>query len=211
MRERPIIFSPEMIRAILAGRKTQTRRVCKLVGFDPTEYDGMYMWSSPEYVAEHKALGTVGIPIQYAWGATSAPRMPPCPYGGAGDRLWVREDWYQDPGARVWYRADNPFWEDNESPTEYWKSSIYMPRAYSRITLEIIGVRLERLQDISEDDCCYETGAPLKWAGVGPEPYRRDMRGVFAELWDRIHTTGQRWRDSPWVWVIEFKRLESEE
>ena len=101
----------------------------------------------------------------------------------------------------VYYKADDSF-----NAGTRWRPSIFMPRCLSRITLEVVNIRVERLQEISYDDCCLETGAPLKWEGEGPEPYYRDMKAVFRKLWNDINgKRGYGWADNPWVWVVEFK------
>ena len=145
MKERPIIFSGSMVRAILDGRKTQTRRAVKVEkGFAIT---------NPE----------------------PPPHFYPCPYGQPGDRLWVRETW---------------------------KPSIHMPRWDSRLTLEIVSVRVERLQDISKEDAESEGVAIIESVDHG----KQSARGQFAIVWESINGHGS-WALNPWVWVIEFKKL----
>lgn len=175
MKERPILFSGPMVRAILAGKKTQTRRVVKDL-----------RWYEPPVKVAH--IGNkVGTPEAL------------CPYGQPGDRLWVKETWSttEQAGdhvadAHVVYRATDPDWETMDGWK--WRPSIYMPRWASRITLEIVSVRIERLKEISESDSIAE-GCPS---------------GCFSELWQSINgdTPGKRWADNPWVWVIEFRRIE---
>lgn len=207
MKERPILFSGPMVRAILEGRKTQTRRVVKpkSEAFAWLEYDGF----APEFVAhpENSSL---------------------CPYGQAGDHLWVREtfvdgypmDW--DTGTintaapiKVWYRADNKLdqWNycgDGKTGPVPWKPSIHMPRWASRITLEITGVRVERLQEISEEDAKAE-GAPLAICGVsdsltGPTHLKNHRTG-FVRIWNEAYSERNHWGLNPWVWVLEFRRV----
>ena len=206
MKERPILFSGEMVRAILDGRKTQTRRVIKLSDGSPLDdcdipaHEGKYMG---DYIMDFSKT----FP---QW------KQLDCPYGQSGDRLWVRETWARAPHGFV-YRAnykDGHGQEVVDIPTGetlplVWRPSIYMPRSACRISLEIINVRVEHIQEISEVDCCLETGSPLHWAGPGPEPYKRDMRLVFRLLWDSFNAKrGFGWDLNPWVWVIEFKELE---
>ena len=160
MADRPILFSAPMVRALLAGTKTQTRRVCKL--------DVRSGMPEPELASLLRC----------------------CPYGVPGDRLWVRETWAPLTVGYA-YRAD-PVW--NAPPADRWHPSIHMPRAASRITLEVTGVRVERLQDISEADVIAE-GCP------------RQMlygTGWYRDLWLKINGTGS-WGANPWVWVIEFR------
>ena len=183
MKERPILFKGEMVRAILDGRKTQTRRIMKP---QPIEYDGMLMW---------KGL---------AWAAVTDPDQPESPYGIPGDRLWVRETFaYTDstindqPGYV--YRATDPDWSEMEGFK--WKPSIFMPRKASRITLEIVNVRVERLQNITEEDANAE-GIPSRMSVQTLTPAVAD----YAALWESINGYGS-WTMNPWVWVIEFKKL----
>lgn len=179
MKERPIIFSAPMVRAILSGAKTQTRRVVKPIH-----------------------MATVG--------AEQFPILAICPYGRPGDRLWVRETWKHIEGGAIYdasggtidafdpetiYRADRP---NRYGP---WMSPIHMPRWASRITLEITDVRVERLQDISEDDAYAEGVKHSEHGGI-------TARDGFQRLWESINGAGS-WDTNPWVWVIEFKKLGS--
>lgn len=182
-RERPILFSAPMVRAILEGRKTMTRRVVKVpwVGRETCQpYE-------PHYIIEDGVLKNLDeyghyIPVH-------------CPYGQPGDRLWVRETalYWQNikgPCSVAAYAADGYELE----PGEKWTPSIFMPRWASRITLEITAVRVERLQDISEEDSKRE-GFP-------------DVVH-FYELWTILNGK-ESWRANPWVWVLEFKRVEAQ-
>lgn len=199
MKERPILFSGPMVRAILDGRKTMTRRVMKpqpQVYYSPTE---------PE-VQRMKWRGVKYRPASCA----------PCPYGQPGDRLWVREtwglvetpligaiyktDWVQDDSGERdgWWRGDHFHEGDIE-----WKPSIHMPRWASRITLEITDVRVERLKDITVEDAQAEGVTPLGVEGDG-----RRWRAAFREPWDSINARrGYGWTANPWVWVISFKSI----
>ncbi len=190
IKERPILFSAPMVRALMAGNKTQTRRIVK-----------------PQ--PDHDAIITVGeigtsrgaayIHYQMEGGITT--RLP-CPYGQPGDRLWVRETHLPKASATI-YRADFSEFEAAGLGGMYggWKPSIFCKREHSRITLEITGVRVERLQDISEADAMAEgiTGAELFCAqGYAPKAYRK--------LWESISGPGS-WDANPWVWVIKFKMV----
>ena len=203
MKERPILFSGEMVRAILEGRKTQTRRVVK-----PQPYkDFAFMPLSTELVG-------IGSP-EKGWVR--------CPFGTPGDRLWVRETW------RAWHpvnRYDEPLeWdiypsipaEKGDRSIEYqattegpedipWRPSIHMPRWASRITLEITGVRVERLRAMSEEDALAEGFRGKKFGHEDPEADNWTNRAAFAEYWDSLSKGEFFWCDNPWVWVIEFKK-----
>jgi len=210
MRERPIILNSEMVKAVLDGRKTQTRRIVKLNDSGRVKFHGR-QWHIDDY--------NVAIA---------------CPFGEVGDRLWVRETWSEDfanyyPNDRVWYAANDDRRMDIEvvdgvrgifSPESNvhvpfrWRPSIHMPRWASRITLEITGVRVERLQDISEADARSEG---IKLAGdllpEYPETYLTPNGDfatatvAFQRLWQSIYGD-ESWDSNPWVWVIEFKRVE---
>lgn len=206
-KERPILFSAPMVRAILEGRKTQTRRVVKMPRGWP-EYSHCDPFAMPPAVwwwnGEHDRVGV----------------RQECPYGQPGDRLWVREtfvDGYEfddngffkldDDGEcieRIWYRATDPDlqWYNGESdwPTNPpWKPSIHMPRWASRILLEVVRVRVERLQAINEVDAIAEGADPV----IGDhQPYRAG----FMRLWESINGPGS-WELNPWVWVIEFREV----
>jgi hypothetical protein len=197
MKERPILFSGEMVRAILDGRKTMTRRVVKfhnLLG----EPDG---WC-------HNLPGVNKIVDDYT-------RY--CPYGMKGERLWVKETHCKlDPdlhgplgvNEKIVYRADN-LNQDEDSKRimrEYgykWKPSIFMRRVDSRITLEIVSVRVERLQDISEEDAKREGVDGYFGTRDNSDP---SYRCAYRLLWEKINGAGS-WEANPWVWVIEFKRV----
>ena len=186
MKEHPILFSSEMVRAILEGRKTQTRRII------PAKLQQCY---SPE--DEPEAF--------IDW----------CRYGHKGDHLWVREAFAKSPKAHI-YKADfdtsDGFGSSvvdlntGETCPLVWKPSIHMPRAVSRITLEIVDVRVERLLNISEQDAIAEGTTP---SIVGAEYEYLKYRTGYQNLWNSINEKrGFGWDVNPWVWVIEFKRLE---
>ena len=196
MKERPIIFSAPMVRAILAGTKTQTRRVVKLKPWQQIEErDGGAPWP---WMYDDDRAGDHWLP---------------CPYGQAGDRLWVREsfcDARQAAAGRVLYRSSGDI-------ACGWKPSIHMPRQFSRITLEVTAVRVERLQDITEADAVAE-GVTPKWEpgcsgrlmeAIGGFSFR-PAASAYADLWESLHGPGS-WDANPWVWVVEFKRIQSAE
>lgn len=179
MKERPILFSGPMVRAILAGTKTQTRRVVKLK-------DGQYM-----------------PPSQSADGPGWAQLLRGCPYGKPGDRLWVRETWFDAVSALhscVLYRAS----DDHPGNEVKWSPSIHMPRWASRITLEITGVRVERLRSISAEDAIAEgvgEHGQLDGVHVANNPI-----GAYGVLWREINGPDS-WEANPWVWVVDFKQV----
>lgn len=195
MTERPILFSTQMVRAILDGRKTQTRRVVK-----------------PQPTAKNfcSTTGTLIRPQH---------RMTPdllieweSPYGQPGDRLWVRESirpilgYAKDQQGRfpIIYRADQNGFDDDRAAGKP-IPSIHMPRWASRILLEIVAVRVERLIDISEADATAE-GIETMFLGDTDEMKRLGARVAFKSLWESINGHGS-WAANPWVWVIEFKRV----
>jgi hypothetical protein len=188
-----------MVRAILDGTKTQTRRAIKpqpddLVNSRPYWWIGGYrlskFWNELDPLRIGKEL--------------------PCPYGQPGDRLWVREAWARDDeDGQIIYRADvghdvnADMWEQGRhegGPRYRWRPSIHMPRAACRITLEIAAVRVERLHDISRGDAMAEGGQ------FPNMPRREDPAAWFAALWWQINGTAS-WDANPWVWVVEFRTL----
>lgn len=207
MRELPILFSAPMVRAILGGRKTVTRRVVKPTYHSIEERDDGSLWPWREDLNR------------------STDYWYPCPYGQVGDRLWVRETWAEvgslDPGF-VTYRATYPHGlpagmanvpADIRDAGYRWKPSIHMPRRHSRITLEVTAVRVERLQDISEERARAE-GVLLCEGGAfdySAQDWHQGLSasGSFATLWESINGAGS-WAADPWVWVVEFKRIEKE-
>ena len=221
MKERPIIFSGEMVRAVLDGRKTQTRRVvkfrhhtAKLLGqqFEhtqlkaayPARVNGWVFWSNSFTDAEKITTQ------QYEHGL-------PCPYGVSGDRLWVKENFYVQPWIWEWDHKLQPVHYAASSPKEQvedyiLKPSIFMPRWASRIMLEINGVRVERLQNMSLEDCTAEGVAQYTFAKGVLSDNPPDPRWKFIELWNRINAkSGWSWESNPWVWAIKFRMLESAE
>lgn len=199
-KERPILFSGPMVRAIIEGRKTQTRRIVKP---QPT-FDGKW-WVHKGYACNDEDEFRGGLPF-----------FSDCPYGHVGDRLWVRETWAQVEGppgvihvGHVLYRADacdnsgkrwssvRPGDPDGEVR---WKPSIHMPRWASRLTLDVTGIRAERLQDISEEDAIAEgVYVPEPYLGVGfdglpvenPEADNYHPVDEFCRLWGSIYAIPQ--------------------
>ncbi|SAJ14758.1 ASCH domain-containing protein [Klebsiella aerogenes] len=207
MKERGMIFNSEMVRAILDGRKTQTRRIMKIqpehsglglrrvIDSKNGSDDGKYFWSSSD-----------------ACGLKARSKSFACPFGAVGDRIWVRETWAEAgacaPDLKL-YRANYPEHVssiyENVPPTEEirWTPSIHMPRWATRILLEITDIRVERLASVSDEDAGKE-GYP-----ADPSPFGGPMEKWlwFRQLWDGIYPE-QSFKHNPWVWVIEFKRVE---
>ena len=193
MKERPILFSAPMVRALLNGSKTQTRRAVK-----------------PSPVADIRFCGGAYIPTnKHGDIAVEAPHIASfSPYGQPGDRLWVRETFIDASSALhscVIYRADG----DDQACGQSWKPSIFMPRWASRIMLEITDVRVERLQDISAADAQAEGIVPDGdggWHLADTRHYMGDPISSYASLWEYINGPDS-WEANPWVWVIEFRKV----
>lgn len=226
MKECPVIFNGEMVRAILDGRKTQTRRAInwkRQPYMEMAERDNGSIWPWAE---DCECGGDIWFP---------------CPFGQVGDRLWVREtwgvvshdfdeneqiiDWVPDRpvtaihempfgngyySGHAIYAVDGQFtWGDDDGHGERscWKPSIHMPRAACRILLEITAVRVERLNDISQADAIAEGGPP---SHPSIDAVSRDYgfpdfsRSWFAQTWQHIYGE-ESWSANPWVWVIEFR------
>lgn len=224
-----------MVRAILEGRKTQTRRILK----------------SPHVVLLSQLEKEYGAPIesnQYgvsfdADGVRAVVSVPLfCPYGGPGDRLWVREAFSSErqeqagTGAVRWVVIDSggfaertgayyrATYDEVASRARRWRPSIHMPRCLSRITLEVTGVRVERLHAITEEDAKAEGVEPFtpprghispdqRVPGPGFDRVRlgdQPHRLPFADLWEKINGA-ESWDANPWVWVVSFRRVEAQE
>lgn len=235
MKEHPILFSAPMVRAILAGTKTQTRRAVKPQP-DDLWPDGAECYSDargPFRVRPSDVRVQLGVDgLTYDAGCQFAGPIA-CPYGYSGDRLWVREAfdpiYGQSPPDRIIevdYRASwephGKHWRMKDAMgTRRWKPSIHMPRSISRITLEIVSVRVEQLHEISEADALAE--GVFKKTGTSPigdcvetSDGRGEMiyalpgmaRTEFRHLWESINSSGS-WDANPFVWVVEFKRVQS--
>lgn len=216
MKERPILFNTEMVRAVLDGRKTQTRRVVK-----PQHPVKEFMVCSPD----DRDLCRV-FPGEWAYGGNIGAgwceeRIRPCPYGQPGDRLWVRETHARYGHGviglhSVHYMADGPLPtidERHDASLLRVYPSIHMPRWASRITLEVTAVRVERVQDISYVDAVAE-GIQPRIVNGRLNLDARPMREVdsFRDLWNSIYAKqGFGWGANPWVWVVEFERVEADQ
>jgi hypothetical protein len=256
MKERPILFSAPMVRALLAGTKTQTRRAVNPqppsveavrgkagIGFSmlsPRSGDGHWRVSGPVWAVRD----LMGAEPQWR-----------CPYGAAGERLWVRETWCSAYARGAWgtiFAADQsfvlgkrqhekgPHFNAADRPPLQWHPSIFMPRWASRLMLEVTDVRVQRVQDITEEDaiaegcapqvypgswsvmrkdgsaydCFVEPENPSHFAAVVYQPPRSwsTAREVFMRLWDSINgkRPGCAWSDNPWVWCVSFKRIDAQ-
>lgn len=207
MKERPILFSPPMVRAILAGQKTQTRRAVKPVGNDEgfvlvQRDDGSWWpWRSDDGESSSHTVKRDGGEYR-----DETPHR--CPYGKTGDRLWVKETWsthafLDDTRPSEITTRSLHYWADGDIKTGKKRPSIFMPRWASRILLEIVSVRVERLQDISEPDCIAE-GAPGGHRAIPGYAYNATPLEHYKHIWTSINGQAS-WDANPWVWVVEFK------
>ena len=216
MKARPILFSGPMIRALLSGAKTQTRRVVKLQPEDVFAHEvASYSQATGATVHYPKdATATVfSDGLWYSLGPSAAGPIA-CPYGQPGDVLWVRETWSRaklyPASHEMFYRADGDVLGRQLSLSyvereKCWRPSIHMPRWASRLTLRITDVRVERVQEISEDDAIAEGVDTITMADVARQA-AWSRRQDFSRLWDSIN--GQRagcsWADNPWCWCLTF-------
>ncbi|HGK4590764.1 TPA: hypothetical protein ACJ2UD_004389 [Yersinia enterocolitica] len=205
MNEKPILFNAEMVNAILSGRKTQTRRIMKV---QPAECNHTH-W--PEYPNPEWKLYDRGWNCAVCGNGVSLTERDVtgiiCPLGKPGDRLWVREAFAAGlcTESTLAYRATHKTedLEEGWGETIKWTPSIHMPRWASRINLLITGVRVERLQAITLGDICKEIGCGLY--DFRPATYGFQ---VWEKLWKSIYGE-ENWEANPWVWVINFERMEA--
>lgn len=206
MKARPILFSAPMVRALLAGTKSQTRRLVK-----PQPFPNGFISTNGELLTINDHLPPNAMLLRVGKGincyATSNYEgwESACPYGFVGDLLWVRETWTQHTGSMgesldTYYAAD-----DADIRLGPWRPSIHMPRSASRLTLRITDVRAQRLQEISEEDATAEGATPTWNDG---RPIQHDGSGAvcrerFSELWQSINGPGS-WDANPWVWCVSF-------
>ena len=211
MKTKPILFSGEMVRAILDGRKTQTRRIVK------PQPKHMLIEAIAGVTVRMDASEDGGV--WYDADCINPGRKVMCPHGVPGDQLWVRETFFDTNAAigtlvfgappRYIYRADFDYREKDRSiiGAHHWKPSIFCTRSASRITLEITAVRVERLNTISEEDAKAEGCARQFWPTERLQLGKTiNYRAGYAELWERINGAGS-WALNPWVWVLEFRRV----
>lgn len=217
MKESPIPFKGDMVRAVLSGQKTQTRRPMKPIPVYPDAFDGLrreihdgqvHFWASGAELPAHKFR---------------------CPYGQPGDRLWVKETFYRYYPSETWpepkalYRADGITLcdKDSEGKKQRWTPSSHMPRILSRITLEITDIRVERVQNITSDGAVAEGAYEVRkvgddiahatWTMDGLDWRYDTPREAFVATWDSIYAAdGLGWDVNPWVWVVAFKRVENQ-
>lgn len=212
--EHPILFSTPMVQAILEGKKIMTRRVIKNKFFLKYPKARFYEKSSDllkdvevRFHGKKVDPKTVTLFEDVSTGFMFGVK---CPYGKVGDRLWVRESWCNISKAEVApeyvFKADTLDAEDYD-PTEWrWKPSIHMPKAAARIWLEITGIRVERLWDITEAEAKAEGAEFQLWRTLNNTDTTSYKNG-FTSLW--LHINGDdSWNANPWVWVVEFKRIE---
>lgn len=201
MKERGIIFNSEMVRAILDGRKTQTRRIMK--SQPKTNENGDIWW--PSNICQ--SMINIKEMMQDNEGVWAGIAGISCPHGGVGDHLWVSETFKAGvcTESTIAYKATHKPSDLEEGWYEEikWTPSIHMPRWASRITLEIVDVRVERLKDAGDTEFKAE-GYPLdrELTGGSMDPFC-----WFRNLWDSVSPTNFKYADNPWVWVIEFKRI----
>jgi len=222
MKERPILFSDAMVRAILSGTKTQTRRV--IAGARGA------FWDHRSYTGTVERDGVLRFRVGPDGGIANGSPEVRCPHGAVGDRLWVREafalsqrdpedtavstrepQWWDPPVYRAdgdpggeWTRFDGGRHVPIRPP---WRSARYMPRWASRLTLEVTSVRVQRVQSISEEDARAEGVSAGPSAALAETPIGVSAREAFAELWDSINgkREGCSWGANPWVWCVSFK------
>jgi hypothetical protein len=205
MKERGVLFSGEMVRELLAGTKTQTRRVVKIPAARASRAD---LWEPSQIFKGRLRYFLDGFSID-------------CPYGRVGDRLWVRETWQHgdSPARPIVYRAS----DEATLPPMKWKPGIHLRRVDARITLELTDVRVQRLRDISEEDALAEGISAVDFYPddgyppsvgymVGPDDKRSKLDPspieTYARLWDEINGVGS-WAANPWVWALTFAVVKS--
>lgn len=238
-KERPLLFSGPMVRALLAGTKTVTRRAAKFALLPHAAGRNLGFSGVSSYRNEH--TGAVSLCSRRGDGVWEDLTEPlRCPFGQPGDRLWVRETWsthadevrwYEaktPASASIYYLADGALWRDDDMRdgrgwcvpagdphVNHWRPSIFMPRWASRLTLEVVSVRVERLQEITEEDAKAEGIERISSVGPCRAFGWRDYSGgagffrpieSFRSLWTSINGPGS-WEQNCWVWVVNFRRL----
>lgn len=224
MKDRPILFSGPMVRALLAGTKTQTRRIAPIDRLDIKDHgDGFVSWA----VGFTKPMGKIRSVASYSGSLVTVDQARSiiasqfCPYGQPGDKLWVREAFRLCAEAdatpprnthaayRIWYEADAP----HQPGSGKLRPGMFMPRWASRLTLEITSVRVERLQSISGADAIAEgldfvpDGAAAHGIKGLATSWSNDPRKSYSALWVSINGP-ESWEANPWVWVVGFRRVQ---
>jgi len=199
-KERPILFSDPMVRALLAGTKTQTRRV---MNPQPVLHGCHWRWHDYTWIqGKRHPVDVYDLNPELASFGSLYGSLKPCPYGKPGDRLWVRETFSRHQMGEITYRST---YSGRFTPGMIrWIPSIHMPRAESRITLEVNHVRVERLHDITEADALAEGMAGLM---RGTTRWESEARVLFREVWESIHGAAS-WEENPWIWRICFRRAD---
>ena len=209
MKERPIIFSGDSVRAILAGKKTQTRRIMNVGNHARAQFGSL----RNGVASFHDSIPDDPCPLEVR-----------CRQGVPGDRLWVKERFFfgqapPDDYPLIHYAANSQaFAHDGKSvcphpehyPSRYagpWTSPLFMPRWASRLPLEVVNIRVERLQSITEDDAIAEGVDEISIRSV-PRNATFCRRDDFAHLWEILNRKRASWDSNPWVWVVQFKRVE---
>lgn len=195
--EKPILFSSEMVRAILAGKKTQTRRIVK-TDTRPQSADTFMRGFPPD--PQNVRFCGMHAKCDAPMGSRSVSYRVLCPYGWLGDRLWVKETWAPNPLAPVGSESERPYlcYRANGDDAAKWKPSIFMRRNQSRLTLEITMLGVERLNDITDADARAEGCCGVTCTQFGLPNYRY--------VWESINGAGS-WARNPFVWKIDFKRV----
>lgn len=211
MKETGMIFKPDSVRAIIAGTKTQTRRVIA----DAPEA-AIRLRYEYGYLESHMDLTDEWLPVVGRHGCETMVR---CPYGTRGDRIYVKESVWVYSGSNAFHYSADEAPPKGSSHFGFLWHCHQMPKDAARLWLEITNVRVEKLQEISAKDCAAEgvmlrrwlkedAGEGLPWLDVGLEAESRELRQKFKNGWDSINAKrGYSWDSNPWVWVIEFKKL----
>ena len=212
MKERPILFSTPMVQAILAGTKTQTRRIVKKAPTTEINHRLIALDNGWNWQVDQQGV----VPTMHR--EIDNPMV--CPYGQIGDQFWVRESWYQKGTVGRSYPDDDEYQffghkqaayvADGDAPKDWTvrkRPSIHMPRWASRLQLEITNIRIERLNDISSEDAKAEGFDYSTHPSAIEMGYAIGAKTNFRFTWEQIYGQNE-WNKNPWVWVIEFKVIQ---